>query len=146
MANSAECYRFIFAERAAKALPKNVAILLVFQYSLVMINTMGLLCSSNITTVSYNVTIFDSLLFSCKGTTEKGDFWKKDEELMNIGQYLIYGGTEEKFVLFENFSLFINSVLILHQGIYECGSNASSLMIYSLNVNGSYYQEFCTYV
>ncbi|KAJ8030569.1 hypothetical protein HOLleu_27023 [Holothuria leucospilota] len=82
----------------------------------------------------HRVAVSDPVTFECKGALEVDSYWKYGNEVLYFNRLKMSNQVGDNFRLLENYSLFISSALLSHQGTYECIRNSVGIATHILEV------------
>ncbi|KAJ8027590.1 hypothetical protein HOLleu_32772 [Holothuria leucospilota] len=74
------------------------------------------------------------VILGCQHESTKGNMWTHNGKIVFAGNNVIATHLKGTLLLLQNYSLFITSSSIFHDGLYKCIRNASNVEIYSLSV------------
>lgn len=100
---------------------------------MVLLNDMICLCSNKIHTAA----ISDSVVLQCCCGTGLNNKWKFEDVFIYFNRVEVDGRFGNSTALSKNYSLVINHVSIIHDGIYECMRDSTVLSRHTVVVEGT---------
>lgn len=89
-------------------------------------------------TTIHRVLISESVLLKCCYDKSNWKDWKFYDNFINLNNFIIDEKFEKRSILFPNFSVVVNDILLSHEGVYTCLSRSDSTIYarHFLEING----------
>lgn len=99
--------------------------------------TLGGIHSGNKSTCSdHALTVKTAAFFDCLGENGIHNKWKQNGKVFYINRYFMDNTLKDKFLVFENYSILIETVLLDYEGNYECIRDSVTVKTHNLRIKG----------
>lgn len=112
--------------------------LLVFYILSTNVGTTQSTTVSSLKVVFHQVTLSDSVLLYCGVESGAVKVWKYFDDILNVNKVVVHKMFMDTTSVQRNYSLYINHVLIFHEGIYTCFGELTIVITHILTVEGLY--------